>query len=65
VQADPDPQWRERCLAARRVDCDDPYRGELHPYDPGVYPYYPVAPPPRPTPPRPLPPRPGPRPTPR
>jgi hypothetical protein len=29
-------QWRERCLAQRRVDCDDPYAGA---YDPGyVYP---------------------------
>ena len=29
-------QWREACIAQRRVDCDDPY---ATPYDPGLAPY--------------------------
>jgi hypothetical protein len=62
ARAEADARWREQCLADRRVDCDDPARGRLE-YDPGWYPYHPVAPPPKP--PRPIPPRPGPRPTPR
>jgi hypothetical protein len=57
ARADADAQWRERCRADRRIDCDDPSRGQLD-YDPGVvYPDYP----PRPIPPRPRPPRPMPR----
>lgn len=49
-------QSRERCLAERRVDCDDPYRGTLAPDE--TYPYYPpvVRPQPPPRPPRPSPP---------
>jgi hypothetical protein len=62
ARAQDDAQWRERCLADRRIDCDDPSRGRLE-YDPGWGPYPPVILPP--TPPRPVPPRPGPRPTPR
>lgn len=63
-----DSQWRERCIADRRVDCDDPSRGTFeYGLDPTWYPYYPypIAPPSRPiTPPGPG--RPGlPRPTPR
>jgi hypothetical protein len=58
-----DAAARERCIAERRVDCDDPERAGLP--EPGGYPYV-VSPPPRPvTPPRPGAPRPGPRPTPR
>jgi hypothetical protein len=54
---------RERCIAERRVDCDDPARAALP--EPGGYPYV-VSPPPRPvTPGRPGAPKPGPRPTPR
>ncbi len=52
-------QWRERCIAERRTDCDDPYAGA---YDPGYYTPYGVRPGVRP-----LPQRPGPgqfRPTP-
>jgi Skp family chaperone for outer membrane proteins len=52
-------QWRERCIADRRTDCDDPYAGG---YDPGYYTPYGVRPGGRP-----LPQRPGPgqfRPTP-
>jgi hypothetical protein len=52
-------QWRERCIAERRTDCDDPYANT---YDPGYYPPYGVRPGVRP-----LPQRPGPgqfRPTP-
>jgi hypothetical protein len=50
---------RERCIAERRVDCDDPVRG-VQP-EPGGYPY---AVPPLPAP-RPGAPKLGPRPTPR
>jgi len=57
-----DAQARERCIAERRVDCDDPARAALP--EPGGYPR--VVAPPGPVPPfRPVPPRPGPRPTPR
>jgi hypothetical protein len=58
-----DAQARERCIAERRVDCDDPSRAALP--EPGGYPYV-VSPPPRPIPPvRPGAPKAGPRPTPR
>ena len=53
-------QWRERCIADRRTDCDDPYAAGG--YDPGYYTPYGVRPGVRP-----LPQRPGPgqfRPTP-
>jgi Domain of unknown function (DUF4124) len=41
-----DAQWRERCLADRRVDCDDPSRGTFdYGLDPTGYPYYPTRPP--------------------
>ena len=41
-----DPQWRERCLADRRVDCDDPSRGTFdYGLEPTGYPYYPTRPP--------------------
>jgi len=56
-----DAQWRERCLADRRVDCDDPSRGTFdYGLEPSGYPYYPR---PVPRPPRPvtLPARPAPR----
>lgn len=49
-------RWREQCLAERRVDCDDPYRGSLeYRYDYGFgygYAYPPYVRPPvaRPTP---------------
>ena len=40
-----DPQWRERCLQDRRVDCDDPSRGTFdYGLEPTGYPYYPVRP---------------------
>src|SRR5262245_27799846 len=48
-------QARERCLAERRVDCDDLPAEGLEP-DPGVLVTRPVVP--RPIPPRPIPPRP-------
>jgi len=66
-----DPQWRERCLADRRVDCDDPSRGTFdYGLEPTGYPYYPTRPPRPPIAPPIAPPvRPGqpglPRPTPR
>jgi len=58
-----DAQWRERCLADRRVDCDDPSRGTFdYGLEPTGYPYYyptrpvpPIAPPVRPPIPRPSP----------
>jgi hypothetical protein len=56
-----DAQARERCIAERRVDCDDPHRGQVE-YDYGWGPYPPAILPPRP---RPVPPRPGPGPGPR
>jgi hypothetical protein len=62
-----DPQWRERCLADRRVDCDDPSRGTFdYGLDPTGYPYYPTRPPRPPIAPPVRPGQPGlPRPTPR
>jgi hypothetical protein len=34
-------RWRERCIAQRRVDCDDPYAAEI--YDPGYILAYPSS----------------------
>ena len=40
-----DPQWRQRCLDDRRVDCDDPTRGTFdYGLEPTGYPYYPTRP---------------------
>lgn len=40
--ASSETQWRERCIADRRIDCDDPSRGTFeYGLDPNWYPYYP------------------------
>lgn len=42
ARADAHLQWRERCIAERRVDCDDPSGSQA--YDagsPALYPYFP------------------------